>query len=279
MGKSYYEILGVNKDASQQEIRQAYRSLAKQWHPDKNDSAEAHERFAEINQAHQTLSEPVKRRLYDLRLQVGNVFSGPPPWATARKKPSPEEQRRQYWQSKAGQARKKELEREAAIFSKINRVLSIVAYISLALGLILTVEKFFSNTKGPEIVVDLASNMDAMNAHNFHEAVRVTTSERQFKMDLNLSQCLGKGDSISIYKGPILGLITHIRTEKFCKESYSYEFDPRKGLFAGTFYLVYFVILLCLVVILVKDKMVKAGLGVLNLLFFLVILSLVIMNL
>ena len=64
--KDYYQILGINKNASQQEIRQAYRKLAFQYHPDKNvGDPEASEKMKEINEAYAILSDPVKHRDYD----------------------------------------------------------------------------------------------------------------------------------------------------------------------------------------------------------------------
>ncbi len=64
--KDYYEILGVNKEASQEEIKKAFRQLARKHHPDVNTgSKEAEEKFKEINEAFQTLSDPQKRGQYD----------------------------------------------------------------------------------------------------------------------------------------------------------------------------------------------------------------------
>ena len=66
MSKNYYEVLGVDKNASPDEIKKAYRTLAKKYHPDLNDhSAEAEEKFKEVNEAYSVLSDEEKRNNYD----------------------------------------------------------------------------------------------------------------------------------------------------------------------------------------------------------------------
>jgi len=62
----YYKILGVNKTATQDEIKSAYRKLARKLHPDLNpDDKEAHKKFQQINEANEVLSDPDKRKKYD----------------------------------------------------------------------------------------------------------------------------------------------------------------------------------------------------------------------
>src|SRR5580693_3888265 len=64
--KDYYEVLGVARNASDAEIKKAFRKLARKYHPDvAKDKATAEEKFKEINEANEVLSDPEKRRKYD----------------------------------------------------------------------------------------------------------------------------------------------------------------------------------------------------------------------
>lgn len=63
--KDYYDILGVSKDATQKDIKRAYRKLAKKYHPDLNDSPEAEAKYKEVNDAYEVLGDEQKRKQYD----------------------------------------------------------------------------------------------------------------------------------------------------------------------------------------------------------------------
>lgn len=63
--RDYYEVLGVSKDASKDEIKKAYRKLARQYHPDVSKEENASEKFKEAKEAYETLSDQQKRAQYD----------------------------------------------------------------------------------------------------------------------------------------------------------------------------------------------------------------------
>lgn len=65
MGKNYYHILGLARGASEDDIKKAYRKQALRYHPDKNKDPGAEERFKEIAEAYDVLSDPKKREIFD----------------------------------------------------------------------------------------------------------------------------------------------------------------------------------------------------------------------
>ena len=81
--KDYYAILGVSRDAKPDEIRKAYRKLAKQYHPDVNKAPGAEAKYQEINEAYEVLKDPAKREKYDTlgqNWQGGQDFTPPSGW-------------------------------------------------------------------------------------------------------------------------------------------------------------------------------------------------------
>ncbi|RLA47041.1 MAG: DNA-binding protein [Gammaproteobacteria bacterium] len=82
--KDYYKILGVDADASQKEIKSAYRKLARKYHPDVSDESDAEDQFKSVVEAYEVLKDQDKRAEYDtLRQYGGERFEPPPGWQSA----------------------------------------------------------------------------------------------------------------------------------------------------------------------------------------------------
>lgn len=81
--KDYYSIMGVSREAMPEEIKRAYRKLARKYHPDVSKEANAEERFKELGEAYEVLKDPQKRAEYDRlgsQWQAGDRFTPPPDW-------------------------------------------------------------------------------------------------------------------------------------------------------------------------------------------------------
>ena len=81
--RDYYEVVGVARDATQDEIKRAYRRLARKYHPDVSDETNAEERFKEAGEAYEVLKDPEKRAAYDQlgeNWKDGQDFRPPPGW-------------------------------------------------------------------------------------------------------------------------------------------------------------------------------------------------------
>jgi len=88
--KDYYKILGVSREATAADIKRAYRKLAREFHPDKNKAKGAEDKFKQINEANEVLSDPKKRASYDQlgpNWQNGQRFTPPPGWTHGASRP------------------------------------------------------------------------------------------------------------------------------------------------------------------------------------------------
>lgn len=94
---NYYDLLGIQEDASTEDIRRAYRNLAKKYHPDLNNSHDAQTRFILINQAYGVLMDKRKRYLYDQNVTVPkDPYHNYSQWAKEQQARQEAEERRRY---------------------------------------------------------------------------------------------------------------------------------------------------------------------------------------
>ena len=83
--KDYYKVMGVARDATDAQIKQAYRKLARKYHPDVSKEKDAEARFKDVGEAYEVLKDPEKRAAYDQvgqRHQAGQDFRPPPDWGS-----------------------------------------------------------------------------------------------------------------------------------------------------------------------------------------------------
>ncbi|XP_061174085.1 uncharacterized protein LOC133183151 [Saccostrea echinata] len=103
--KTHYEVLGVKQDATEEEIKAAYKRLSKKYHPDTSSEVNAQEKFIAITEAYGTLSKPLSRRDYDLKLKYG-------PEHLEQKKREEQQQENETWRDKHYWQRTKEEDRQ-----------------------------------------------------------------------------------------------------------------------------------------------------------------------
>ena len=102
MSANYYEVLGLNRDATDDDIRRAFRRLALQFHPDRSDAPDAEEQFQEINEAYQVLSVPSTRIDYDQCIERQEQE------AERRQRDAEERRQREERDRRAAEARRRE---------------------------------------------------------------------------------------------------------------------------------------------------------------------------
>ncbi len=161
MAKNYYDILGVPRTANEAEIKQAYRALAKQYHPDKNpDNKPAEEYFKLVNDAYNVLSDAYQRETYDLSLEVAQAPPQQPTASQARYHPPA------YY---TYQAQRSDAQHESYTYSKETKIkagIFVAGIIILVFGFTLGVQYFAAEHYYQEGVAfyEAGNSMAALNS-------------------------------------------------------------------------------------------------------------------
>lgn len=168
--KDYYVELGVEESAGEEEIKRAYRKLAKQYHPDRNQAVEAHDRFISIAEAYAVLTDPDQRRTYDQRrkgipvddtlARMAEAFAKAQQMARARAEAEYQEKQKRWEAKQAEEAR-------------WGRITDITARIGLVLGLLLALDFFGAVTSSPMTILNKQKFLD-------RDLYLLTTAEHQY---------------------------------------------------------------------------------------------------
>lgn len=153
---NYYNILGLSKEANAAEIKSAYRQLAMKYHPDQNSGPEAHKQFVAINAAYSVLSDPFKRKLYDVRRQAGSVIYRKT--SSAKAHPTDpmdlEEMRRRFWSSPEGQRRSQQVKKDKAFFHKALKIFKIISLPLLVFMLLFLLDQYFPKKIPGQVLIE-----------------------------------------------------------------------------------------------------------------------------
>ncbi|MEL6132760.1 MAG: J domain-containing protein [Bacteroidota bacterium] len=206
MYKNYYQILGVDTQAGAAEIKQAYRRLAKLYHPDSNSDPDAKQQFVSISQAYEVLIDPDKRWRYDLLINYGAAHTykpSPPPAPSQAQRAAAEDaaRRQAYKRNKAAQEKDKFQE-----FAQYRTLSKIICIAGLFLTSFLFLDGLLSRADGLTRVQEVKRGVNQGGSVSY----RITT--HQFRLILNdeIGHQFKEGDLVALKKTPILGIYTSI---------------------------------------------------------------------
>lgn len=262
MQQNYYQILGVNQEVGSRELRKKYRVLAVKFHPDSSEVPNAHQYFIEINEAYQTLSDPIKRRKYDLKLDYQKKTSftydanvAQPYYKNTYRPPA-----------KAAQEDK---ERE---FDKYVPYVRLSAILTGLFSLILLFDFFFIspiNVRQVEQLTFIEGPMGEIGS-------RIQSGGESFLLDIEKVEKINVGDYYRLQISPIFNIINHV--EIIDKNVYPLEeakiicFSPHYGIFNIFFPFIILMLLASLLGLFIPKT--NSGLlfnfGLLNILLFII---------
>lgn len=213
--ESYYDLLGVEPTASTEEIKRAFRQRALHLHPDHNPSSEAHAQFMALNQAYQTLIDPLQRRHYDMQRHWKQPPREPMPWtpppayqASVEPEPPPYQQAQTdfteaYWRAKASQRRRRR--EEYATYVPGFRWAAVGM---LLFSLLLGFEYLFQQREGPWVIREVSATI-----HHGRGMTLVRTDDPSLILAGEMLPLLEPGDFLYCWRTPLLGLEVKVQVD------------------------------------------------------------------
>lgn len=206
--KDYYQVLRISRQASPQEIKQAYRRLAILFHPDKNTSDKALRLFQEINEAHEVLSDPLKRSNYDAMLDGGGLVSQPaaPPGGWHRDPAYRRRQQQGYRPAKSGPSEK------LLMMLHLLRFLKSTSWVGLACCLFLLIDYNLPPRVSPETVLPEGNQKISWKLH--HEPnVIVTDKGNHFPVPFEGVDYFPEGSNVKVISSRMLNVLIQVEAQ------------------------------------------------------------------
>ncbi len=235
-----YAILGVNRTANTNEIKSAYRRLARKYHPDVNSDPSASARFAQINEAYQTLSDPERRKAYD---RTGSV--SPSKGERSPHSPAARAARRAYYQARADRIVNEWLEREReeerargkAVYTTVTLFIS-TFMVAMKPSIFATSSPIWRLALLILFAVGVWHLFTSLREHFDHytyrpgriSITRPSRSNKPFKRSLAWAFVIG-GYLLSLGTGMLIGMLTEDFSSQFFGNS-----TVTDALFSGLFY-------------------------------------------
>jgi hypothetical protein len=195
--KDYYKILNIDRHATEQEVKKAYRELALKFHPDKSQFQDAHQKFTEINEAYQVLGRKNSRDNYNfifdyeqlnkMRVKTESTFTTVSDWGEEVKRKA-----RQY--KRPAYARSKDDDIDLRPYVKSVRIVSILSFLFTFLVIL---DYFLPKDTFEQVVQTKLTTYKSTNT------IVIATEDFQFPLSYSYSKLIHSGDRATISLSPI----------------------------------------------------------------------------
>lgn len=307
--KDYFSILGIEMTATEEEIKAAYRELAFQYHPDRNDSPEAHEQFLLVGEAYHVLTNPDQRRRYLNRYQAAQPKADQERLKNAlqqrqemnrmkrsdRYRSGRYSQRVRYrgasssskrsstpWENKRHTTPPRrptshsmseidsEVESSQIGFKYYSWLMSLIALFLILMCSGMWTDFYLTEDLGNEVVKSKKRSSEIFVAMN---GMKIKTTRHAFLVHGEEARKLPKGREVTLMKSPYGNILTHV---KVMEGNFEWKFKILDGPYGVHFWMTYVVAFFSLLTIFLKNKyQSSAYVGTVNILLALSMLSLI----
>ena len=207
MLKDYYEILGIDRHASTEEIKQSFRSLALHYHPDSNANPDDHSKFLAVNEAYQILGDVVKRANYNTQYdhlqRLKKIYEEPPVAVAEEEPPIYEDYHQPAYEPVYEPTPVVDEDPYSNSYRWINVVIPIVCFI---FAMSMVVDYFQTNVTPIQTMLEGRVTKD----QNGKTQCIVSTEEYEFSLDYEQYEKLGRGDRMILHISPVYDVLVRV---------------------------------------------------------------------